>query len=112
MWKKDLERGMIFATGFMIINLLIGFIATIVLATPMTGSVSAGGAFLEMGILLMIGGCLMSRQPLKDDDRHTEDGSPTSAWKMALIGRQIIFTGFFLFLYAGIITIISIFYPI
>lgn len=112
MWKNDLERGMIFATGIMIINLLIGFIATIFLASPMTGSFSAGSAFLEMGVLLMIGGCLMSRQPLKDEDRYSDDGSPTSAWKMALFGRQIIFTSVFLFLYAGIVTLITMFYPI
>ena len=54
MWKKDLERGIVIGTGFMIINLFIGFLVTIALATPMTGSLSGGAAFLEMGIFLML----------------------------------------------------------
>ncbi len=109
MWEKDFERGMIIGTGFMITNLLIGFIATIVLVTPMTGAIAGGGAFLEMGIFLILGACLMSRQPLKDEDRYKEDGSPKTSWKMAIIGRQLIFTGIFLFTFAAIIAIISLF---
>ncbi|TFH10698.1 MAG: hypothetical protein E4H14_02010 [Candidatus Thorarchaeota archaeon] len=111
-WKKDLERGMMIGTGFMVINLFIGFLATIALAIPMTGVVSNGGAFLEMGIFLMLGGCLMSRQPLKNEARYDENGAPASTWKLAIIGRQMIFAGVFLFLYAAIIAIISLYISI
>ncbi len=111
MWRKDLERGGIIGTGFMIIDLFIGFIATIAFATPVTGSVSAGAAFLEMGILLIMGGCMMSRQPLKDEDRYDEEGNPTSTWKLAMIGRQLIFASLFLFIYASLLAIISLYFP-
>ena len=109
MWETDFERGMIIGTGLMIANLLVGLIATIILATPMTSTIAGGAAFLEMGLLLIIGGCLMSRQPLKDEDRYNEDGSPRPSWKIAIIGRRMIFAGIFLFTYAAIISIISLF---
>ena len=111
MWKRDLERGIIIATGFMTINLLIGLISTIALGSPQTGAVSGGLAFLEMGLLLILGVCLMMRQPLKDEDRYSEDGVPSTTWKFALVGRQVIFAGIILFVYAAVLAIVTIFYP-
>jgi hypothetical protein len=112
MWRTDLERGLIIGTGFMIINLFIGFLATLVYATLMTGSVSGGAAFLEIGFFLILGGCMMSRQPLKDEDRYDKEGNPTSTWRIALIGRQLLFASLFLFIYAALIAIISFYIPI
>ena len=109
MWNEEIERGMIYGTGLMVINIFLGFVATLLLATPMIGTIAGGGAFLEMGIFLILGGCLMARQPLKDEDRYNEDGSPVSTWKMALIGRQILAAGIFLFIYAAVIAIIGLF---
>jgi hypothetical protein len=109
MWNEEFERGMLYGTGLMILNLLIGFVATIVLATPMIGVIAGSGAFLELGVLLILGGCLMSRQPLKDEDRYKEDGSPVSTWRLALLGRQAIVTGVFLFIYALVIAVIGLF---
>ena len=111
MWRRDLERGLIIGTGFMIINLFFGFIATLALATMLTGSVSGGAAFLEMGIFLIIGGCMMSRQPLKDEDRYDKEGNPKSTWKIAMIGRQFLFASMFLFIYAALMAIISLYFP-
>ena len=112
MWEKDLERGVIVATAFMMVNLIIGFIATIVYAAPLTASTSASLAFLEIGFFLIVGGCMMSRQPLKDEDRFDKDGLPKSAWRLALIGRQMLFAGVFLFALVVIIVTISVFVPI
>ena len=112
MWEKDLERGVIVATGLMIVNLFIGFITTLMVATPSTATTSASIAFLEIGFFLILGGCMMSRQPLKDEERHDSDGQPTSAWKIALIGRQMLFAAVFLFAYAIIVVTISVFIPI
>ena len=109
MWKRDLERGVIIGTGFMVINLFIGFIATLALATPMTGLVSGGAAFLEIGIFLILGGLMMSRQPLKDEDRYDSEGNPTNTWRLAMIGRQLLFASLFLFIYAALLAIISIY---
>ena len=111
MWEKDLERGMLIATSLMIINLLVGFIATLANATSMTASTTASIAFLEIGILLILGGCMMARQPLKDEDRLDKDGVPTSTWKMALIGRQMLFAAMLIFVLAIIIVTISVFVP-
>jgi 1,4-dihydroxy-2-naphthoate octaprenyltransferase len=112
MWEKDLERGVIVATGLMIVNLFIGFIITIMTAILSTASTSASIAFLEIGCFLIFGGCMMSRQPLKDEDRFDETGQPTSAWRTARFGRQMLFAAVFLFAYTIIVVTISVFIPI
>jgi len=112
MWEKDLERGVIVATAFMMVNLMIGIIATIVYTTPLTATISASLAFLEIGFFLIVGGCMMSRQPLKDEARLDKEGLPTTAWKLALIGRQMLFAAVFLFAFTVIIVTISVFVPI
>ena len=112
MWEKDLERGVLIATALMIVNLFIGFITTIAVATPSTATTAGSIAFLEIGLFLILGGCMMSRQPLKDEDRLDKDGQPTSAWKMAVFGKQILFAAVFLFAYTIIIVTISVFIPI
>ncbi len=59
----------------------------------------------------MLGGCMLSRQPLKDEDRYQEDGTPTSGWRIALIGRKMIATAIFLFIYAAAIAFLSYVIP-
>ncbi|MHA1290497.1 MAG: hypothetical protein ACTSPB_24200 [Candidatus Thorarchaeota archaeon] len=112
MWETDLQRGIIVATGLMIINLFIGFATTLLVATPAAASTSASIAFLEIGFFLIVGGCMMSRQPLKDEDRLNKEGLPTPAWRMALIGRQMLLAAVVLFAYVIIVVTISVFVPI
>ncbi|MBS3795412.1 MAG: hypothetical protein KGY80_10965 [Candidatus Thorarchaeota archaeon] len=57
---------------------------------------------LEFGIMLLIGGCLMGRQPLHDGDRYDSEGKPVDSWRRALIGRKALIASLFVLLLAGV----------
>ncbi len=46
MWKDDFESGMLIGTGLMAVNLILGFVSTILLATTLTSLIAGTGAFL------------------------------------------------------------------
>jgi len=48
---------------------------------------------IEFAVMLMVGGCMMARQPLNDEARYDEDGTPVLAWRAALFGRGLLLTG-------------------
>ncbi len=51
---------------------------------------------LEFGIFLVLGGCLMARQPLRDEDRYDADGQPVLSWRWAIIGKKLLIASVFL----------------
>lgn len=105
---RDLERGFLLATALMILNLVVGFAAAIFAPPTIASGVAGGAAFLEVGVLLIAGGCMMSRQPLENKGRYTEDGNITTAWKIALIGRQMLLAAIILFLYSAVVALAGI----
>ena len=109
---QDFERGLLLATALMSINLVIGLIATILSQSLQVSMITGSLGFVELGVFLIIGGCLVSRQPLEDLARYEENGEPTSAWKRTRIGRQLLVAAFMLFLYVGVISILTYFVPI
>lgn len=111
MWQHDLERGLLIATVLMTINLAIGFAVTIVSEELYMSLIANGGAFIEIAVLLIVGGCLMSRQPLQDMGRLEEDGSYSSAWRIALYGRQMLLAAMILFLYLMILSLVGYLFP-
>ncbi len=112
LWQQDLERGLLIATILMCSNLAIGFITTFVSQSLLIAVTAGNLGFLELGILLIVGGCLMSRQPIDETARYTKDGTPTTAWKMTRIGRQLLFAALILFVYIGLLSILSYLVPI
>jgi hypothetical protein len=89
----------------MILDLVVGFTVAVLAPPLLTSTVAEAGAFFEVGLLLIVGGCLMARQPLENKGRYTEDGTITSAWRIALIGRQMLLAALILFLYAAIVAL-------
>jgi hypothetical protein len=107
---RDLERALLLATALMSLNLLIGFISTLLTQITLMSIVAQGSAFLEFGLLLVLGSCLMSRQPLDNKDRYNDDGSHTTSWRITLIGRQMLLAAVFLFLYFVAFSIAAIYF--
>jgi len=97
--QKEIERALLIATALMSIDLLISFIPLLILQTMLVSTIATGSAFLEFGLLLIIGSCLMSRQPLENKDRYNDDGSLTKTWRMALLGQRLLVAALFLLLY-------------
>ena len=111
MWRADLERGLLVATVLMAINLGIGFIVTVALQGLYMSIVANGGAFLEIALLLIVGACLMSRQPLDDTKRYEADGTPTSSWRLARYGRQMLLAAVIIILYMMVLSLFGYFVP-
>jgi hypothetical protein len=63
--------------------------------------------FLEFGASLVIGGCLMSRQPLEDEKRYNDQGEFVRSWRWALRGRLLLVMAVFLLIYAILFGLIS-----
>ena len=62
---------------------------------------------LEFGSLLILGGCLMARQPLEDENRYDESGEPVTSWRWALRGRMLLIMSIFTFLYTVLFGVLS-----
>jgi len=65
----------------------------------------------EFGVLLILGACLMSRQPLDDDKRFDAEGNPTKSWKYALYGKKILVSSVFLLAFTGLFYLLGIAFP-
>lgn len=102
---KEPDIGILLATVLMALNLVIGFAAATFAPPVLASAVAGGGAFLEFGILLIFGSCLLSRQPLENKDRYSEDGSVTPSWRMALLGKQMILAALILFLFTAFVAL-------
>ncbi len=107
MLTRDLQRGLLIATFYTTILVALGLVTTIALQTPSFTMVVGAGSFLGSGVALLVGACLMSRQPLRDEDRLNPDGSHTPSWRMAVIGRQLLIGALIVLLYGIAISLIG-----
>jgi hypothetical protein len=98
MLMRNLQRGLLLATVYITVLVALGLVATILLQSPAFSGVVDAGAFLGSGVALIVGACLMSRQPLRDEDRLNPDGSHTPAWRRASLGRQLLIAALIIFL--------------
>ena len=81
---------MAIAVIFAVIDILIAFLTLVVLGDVSVFYIVSNLLFLEFAVMLVVGGCLMARQPLEDDKRYDDDGNPVTAWRVALLGRKIL----------------------
>jgi len=61
----------------------------------------------EFGVLFIIGACLTARDPLEDERRYNEDGSPVRGWKYTLIGREVFLIAVLLFILMVFFTLLG-----
>jgi hypothetical protein len=65
----------------------------------------------EFGLMLVIGSCLMSRQPLEDQKRFDADGNPVQSWRAALLGKKILLASVFLLAFGGFFYLLGMTFP-
>jgi hypothetical protein len=95
-----LIEAMAMASTLVVIDLILGLILSV---SSGTGSVlhhASNLLVLEFGIMLIVGGCLMSRQPLEDKKRYDESGKPTASWRAAMMGRRILTSSMFVLMFS------------
>ncbi len=55
---------------------------------------------VEFSLLLIIGACMMSRQPMTEEKEKTETGERSQAFMMYLLGRKLLGASVFAFLFS------------
>jgi hypothetical protein len=88
------------ASVIIVVDLLFGLVVLLGLANASLFLVVSNALTIEFGAMLIIGGCLMARQPLMDEKRYDSSGKPTAAWRFALLGKQVLLSSIFLLLFA------------
>jgi hypothetical protein len=106
-WMNALKRGFMWGTVLTAFVLVAGLIASLIVQAMVLFYIIGILTFLGSGILLLLGGCLFSRQPLDDEKRHDSDGNPTPVWKRSLLGLHLMTTAIILFFYGLIINLIG-----
>ncbi|MFX0054558.1 MAG: hypothetical protein ACFFAX_06650 [Promethearchaeota archaeon] len=102
-----LKGGLVWGTVLTALILSTGVVASLIAQAMVFFYIAGVLTFLGSGILLLLGGCLFARQPLDDEKRLESDGTPTSVWKRALLGLDLMVAAIFLFLYGFIINVIG-----
>lgn len=93
-------ESMTIASLLALVDIIIGFISYLI--NPSFGMLSTTSTFLfiEFALMLIVGGCMMAREPLEDEKKFAPDGNPVVGWRMTLIGRKILLGGAFAFLFS------------
>ncbi|GAH26434.1 unnamed protein product [marine sediment metagenome] len=112
MTRSELLSGTwIIASFLALINVIIALTIHIATSTNFDFFTAANLMIPEFGVMLIIGACLMGRQPLEDEKRYDEDGNPTKSWKYAIIGKKILLSSVFLLAFTGLFFILGLVFP-
>jgi hypothetical protein len=95
------------ASVIVVADLLIGFLILIAAAGASYFLMVSNTLMIEFGAMLILGGCLMARQPLVDEKRYDTLGKPTRAWRFALLGRQVLLISVFVLLFALLFALVD-----
>ena len=93
-------NSMAIATIITVTDILIGFIAFFLIVGVLIFYVVSNLLIIEFAVMLILGSCLLARQPLNDENRFDENGNPTSAWRIALLGKRIMMSSLFVAMFA------------
>ena len=112
MARTELLRGTwIIASFLAFLNIIIALAIHITTSTNFDFFTAANLMIPEFGVMLIIGACLMGRQPLDDEKRYDEDGNPTKSWEFAILGKKILLASVFLLAFTGIFFILGLVFP-
>ncbi len=93
------------------INAILALIIHMATGTNFDFFTAANLMIPEFGLMLILGACLMSRQPLDDDKRYDSSGNPTRSWRYALLGKKILLASIFLLAFSGLFYLLGIAFP-
>ncbi len=97
---KLVLESMVIAAVLTTVDIAVSFLVLLFDATLSILSIVSTVLFTEFAIMLVIGGCMMAREPLDDDKKYDSEGNPVTAWKMTLIGRKILLGALFVFAFS------------
>ena len=109
--SKLLIETWILASLLALINVIIALTIHIATVTNFDFFTAANIMIPEFGVMLIVGACLMGRQPLDNEKRYDAEGNPTKSWRFALIGKKILITSVFLLAFTGLFFLLGLAFP-
>jgi hypothetical protein len=100
-------QAMAIASAIAMVNLLAAFMMFLLSTIVNTFVAASNLLFIEFAIMLMIGACLMFREPLDDTKKYDEEGNPVSSWRMAQTGKKILASSLFVALFSLLFTFLG-----
>ncbi|MFW9833425.1 MAG: hypothetical protein ACFFEK_05475 [Candidatus Thorarchaeota archaeon] len=107
MHTNNYIKGFFLATLIMCVNIAGSLVIWLLNGVYFPSDVVGLVASLEAGFLLVLGGCLTSRQPLRDEDSLNPDGSATRSFRIGNIGKQLLYCALFTFLFGALFSIVG-----
>lgn len=101
----------IIASLLAFINAIIALLIHVITVSNFDFFTAANLMIPEFGVMLLLGACLMSRQPLDDEKRLDADGNPTKSWRYSLLGKKILLASIFLLAFSGLFFILGLSFP-
>ncbi|MDF1539892.1 MAG: hypothetical protein P1Q69_13420 [Candidatus Thorarchaeota archaeon] len=105
--RRDILEALTLSSIIAVIDISIGLLFFLLNNEISVFYTAANFMILEFGALLILGGCLMARQPLEDEKRYDDSGQPVTTWKYALIGKKLLITSLFVVLLGLLLGILS-----
>ena len=105
--QREILESLTYSSFLAVIDIAIGFILFLLNNEVSVFYTTANFLILEFGVFLILGGCLLSRQPLEDEKRYNETGEPVTTWKLAMIGKKLLISSVFLILLAMLFGVLS-----
>ena len=106
--NKTAAEVMVLTSFLIVIDIILSLIISVTVQVPFSISAVAILMIPEFGVMFIVGGCLMARQPLKDEDRFDMEGIMVRSWRYAIVGKKMMFSAFLLFIFAALFTLIGI----
>lgn len=108
--KAFLIESLTIASWAVVLDFIIGILLMLVIGAYNIFHWVSSIMFLEFGMLLLVGSCFMSRQPLEDSKRFDENGEATTSWRIAIVGQKVFGTSLFVLLLSFLIFFFGYFF--
>lgn len=106
--KKHFILGaMTLASVLAVLDILLALLLLVAFGNVSVFYTASNFLFAEFAGMLIIGGCLMARQPLEDSKRYDDTGNPVKSWRSALIGKNLLGASLFVLVLSGLFGILG-----
>ncbi|NWF95577.1 MAG: hypothetical protein HXY34_05505 [Candidatus Thorarchaeota archaeon] len=108
-WERyrSVMEPMAVASAISVFDLLLALVVFLFDPTRNVYFIASDALFLEFGVMLVLGACFMSREPISEAARQKADGTPTTSWRLSQLGKKILYSTVFVFLFGLLFVIVG-----
>jgi hypothetical protein len=98
---------MALASVLAVLDILLALLLLVAFGNVSVFYTASNFLFTEFAGMLIIGGCLMAREPLEDSKRYDDTGNPVKSLRAALMGRKLLVASLFVLVLSGLFGILG-----